>query len=39
MKKIIVISMIFCLILTSCRINPKETKQSENNVLHISHRY
>ena len=25
--------MIFCLILTSCRINPKETKQSENNVL------
>lgn len=33
MKKIIVLSMIFCLILTSCRINPKETKQSENNVL------
>ena len=33
MKKIIVISMIFCLILTSCRINSKETKQSENNVL------
>ena len=30
MKKIIVLSMIFCLILTSCRINPKETKQSEN---------